>query len=95
VCWCGQAVCSVITCSAQRISVAGGTAPTCLATSRPWRRISRSPSYLPASSASLRRITALISSGAYSLPRTSKRAMPSGPGTTSNEAALASPETSS
>ena len=29
-CWCGQAVCSVITCSAQRISVAGGTAPICL-----------------------------------------------------------------
>ena len=36
--------------------------------------VTRSPSDLPASSASLRSTCALISSGAYCLPRTSKRA---------------------
>jgi hypothetical protein len=57
--------------------------------------VTRSPRNLPASSASLRSTWALISSGAYSLPRTSKRAMPSGPATTSKETAVASLDTSS
>jgi hypothetical protein len=57
--------------------------------------VTRSPRNLPASSASLRSTSALISSGEYSLPRTSKRAMPSGPATTSKETALASLSTSS
>ena len=49
-----------------------------------------SPRYLPASSASLRSTRAEISSGAYCLSRTAKRATPSGPSTTSNDTALAS-----
>src|SRR5919107_534273 len=57
--------------------------------------VTRSPRYLPASSASLRSTRALISSGEYSLPRTLNRASPSGPATTSNETALASDSTSS
>ena len=42
--------------------------------------VTRSPRNFPASSASLRSTMAEISSGAYSLPRTLNRAMPSGPG---------------
>ena len=52
--------------------------------------VTRSPRNLPASSTSLRRTCAEISSGAYCLPFTSKRAAPSGPATTSKETALSS-----
>ena len=52
--------------------------------------VTRSPRNLPASSTSLRRTCAEISSGAYCLPFTSNRAAPSGPGTTSKETALSS-----
>jgi len=54
-----------------------------------------SPRDFPASSASFRSTCALISSGAYCLPFTSKRATPPGPSTTSKETALASSEISS
>ena len=54
-----------------------------------------SPRNLLASSTSLRSTRALISSGAYFLPRTSKRASPLSPATTSKLTALASSEISS
>ena len=54
-----------------------------------------SPTNFDASSASLRRISAEISSGAYCLPLISNRALPSGPGTTSKETAFISLATSS
>ncbi len=44
--------------------------------------VTRSPRNFAASSASLRRISAEISSGAYCLPRTSKRTASFGPFTT-------------
>jgi hypothetical protein len=56
--------------------------------------LTRSPRNLPASSASLRSTWALISSGAYILPRTSNRASPFGPETTSKLTAFASSEIS-
>jgi hypothetical protein len=55
----------------------------------------RSPRNLPASSTSLRSTCALISSGEYCLPRTSKRAAPPSPSTTSKLTALASADISS
>jgi hypothetical protein len=57
--------------------------------------VTRSPRNLAASSASLPSTSALISSGAYCLPRTSKRTTPPGPATTSNDTALVSLSTSS
>ena len=57
--------------------------------------VTRSPRYFEASSTSLRRISAEISSGAYSLSRTLKRTEPSGPDTTSNVTVLISLVTSS
>ena len=57
--------------------------------------VTRSPRNLDASSASLRRTSAEISSGAYNLSRTLNRTAPSGPATTSNETALISLLTSS